>query len=110
METRRVAITLVLLDPDAWQETMYSDLIIGFDGSVESRDAVALGGRLARAAGADVGVEPCVAEGDVATEVVRRSVGADLLVIGSRGYGPAAGHLRQLDGKDPGTPEAGTDG
>ena len=31
---------------------MYSDLIIGFDGSVASRDAVALGRRLARATGA----------------------------------------------------------
>ncbi len=44
--------------------------------------------RAARAVGADVEVESCVAEGDVAAEVVRRSDRADLLVIGSRGYGP----------------------
>ncbi len=43
--------------------------------------------RAVRAVGADVEVESCVAEGDVAAEVVRRSDRADLLVIGSRGYG-----------------------
>jgi nucleotide-binding universal stress UspA family protein len=37
---------------------------------------------------ASVRVERCVAEGDLAGEIARHSDDADLLVIGSRGYGP----------------------
>jgi nucleotide-binding universal stress UspA family protein len=48
--------------------------------------------RATAAAGPDLDVERRVAEGVVADEVTRESDGADLLVIGSRAYGP----LRRL--------------
>ena len=81
---------------------------VGFDGSAESCEALALGGRLARTAGAALHVvsvaAAMVAEheaaalaeggsyeavaGRPATELARRSGGLDLLVVGSRGHGP----------------------
>jgi len=85
---------------------------VGFDGSAESRAALRLGGRLARAAGAALHVvsvaSAAVAEheaaaiaeggtyeatdGTLATELARRSADLDLLVVGSRAHGP----LRRL--------------
>ena len=46
--------------------------------------------RMARGAGAEIGteIERCVAEGHVAEQVALHSEDVDLLVIGSRGYGP----------------------
>jgi nucleotide-binding universal stress UspA family protein len=44
--------------------------------------------RAAAAAGAGADVDKRVADGDVAEAVARESEDADLLVIGSRGYGP----------------------
>jgi nucleotide-binding universal stress UspA family protein len=44
--------------------------------------------RAAGTAGAGIEVETRVAEGDLADAIARESEGADLLVIGSRGYGP----------------------
>jgi nucleotide-binding universal stress UspA family protein len=44
--------------------------------------------RAQRAAGAEIEIERRLAEGTVVEQVARESEGADLLVIGSRGYGP----------------------
>jgi nucleotide-binding universal stress UspA family protein len=44
--------------------------------------------RAAAAAGGGIEIERSVSEGAVAEEVARESAGADLLVMGSRGYGP----------------------
>jgi len=49
--------------------------------------------RASRAAGDDVTVERCVAGGRVAGAVAKLSERADVLVIGSRGYGPVRGVL-----------------
>ena len=81
---------------------------VGFDGSPESRAALGLGGRLARAAGAALHVVSVAAgtvgeheaaalaaggsfesvAGRPATQLARRSAGLDLLLVGSRGHGP----------------------
>jgi nucleotide-binding universal stress UspA family protein len=81
---------------------------VGFDGSAESCEALALAGRLARATGAALHVvsvaAAAVAEheaaaraeggsyetvaGRPATQLRRRSADLDLLVVGSRGHGP----------------------
>jgi nucleotide-binding universal stress UspA family protein len=81
---------------------------VGFDGSREAREALRLGGAVARAAGAAVHVisvasspvaehEPdAIADGGTyesvagrpATELARRSTDVDLLLVGSRGHGP----------------------
>jgi nucleotide-binding universal stress UspA family protein len=81
---------------------------VGFDDSAESRAALRLAGRLARAAGAALrvlsvtsaavpgheaaataagGTYEAIA-GRPATELARRSADLDLLVVGSRGQGP----------------------
>jgi nucleotide-binding universal stress UspA family protein len=81
---------------------------VGFDDSAESRAALRLGGRLARATGAALRVvsvtaaavpgheAAAIAEGGTyetvagrpATELARRSADLDLLVVGSRAQGP----------------------
>jgi len=44
--------------------------------------------RVAKAAGDDVAIERRLLEGHIAEEVASAAAGADLLVVGSRGYGP----------------------
>src|SRR6185312_6501572 len=81
---------------------------VGYDGSPESREALRLGGRLARAAGAALRVVSVatgampeheaaaraegaayeVLTGAPAAELARRSADLGLLVVGSRGHGP----------------------
>ena len=92
----------------AGREPTMSTVGVGFDGSPESREALRLGGRVARAAGAALRVvsvgspaapeheAAAIAEGGTfeavagrpATELARRSADLDLLVVGSRAHGP----------------------
>jgi nucleotide-binding universal stress UspA family protein len=92
----------------AQSERGMAEVGVGFDGSPESREALRLGGRLARAAGAAlrvVSVAPGtvpeheaaaraegatyeVVTGTPAAELARRSSDLALLVVGSRGHGP----------------------
>jgi nucleotide-binding universal stress UspA family protein len=85
-----------------------ADVGVGFDGSAESREALRLAGRVARASGAALHVVSVASglvreheaaafaeggdyehvEGGPAAELARRSAGLDLLVVGSRAHGP----------------------
>ena len=92
----------------AGREPTMGTVGVGFDDSPESREALRLGGRVARAAGAALRVvsvgsraaqeqeAAAIAEGGSfeavagrpATELARRSADLDLLVVGSRAHGP----------------------
>jgi nucleotide-binding universal stress UspA family protein len=107
--TLREAPCAVVVAPTGFAESepMLRTVGVGFDDSPESREALRLGGRLARAAGAALRVisvtsaagspheaialaEGGTAEaipGTPATELARRSADLDLLVVGSRGHG-----------------------
>jgi nucleotide-binding universal stress UspA family protein len=92
----------------AEHDRLVANVGVGFDDSAESREALRLGGRVARAAGAALRVvsvasaavpeyeAAAIAEGGTyeaiagtpATELARRSSDLDFLVVGSRAHGP----------------------
>ena len=108
--TLREAPCAVMVAPVGFaeREPLLRSVGVGFDDSTESRAALLLGGRLARAAGAALRVisvasaavpaheAAAIAAGGTcetvagrpASELVRRSADLDLLVVGSRAQGP----------------------
>jgi nucleotide-binding universal stress UspA family protein len=109
-DTLRAAPCAVMVAPIGFgeRERMLRTIGVGFHDSAESRAALRLGGRLARATGAALRVisvtaaavpgheAAAIAEGGTyetvagrsATELARRSADLDLLVVGSRAQGP----------------------
>ncbi len=80
----------VIVVPRGWRlrggEPIH-ELLVADDGSPEARAAVALADEIARSAGANVRALRITGEGDPAPALVARAEGADLMLLGSRGYG-----------------------
>lgn len=78
----------------------WEKVVVGFDASDESRDALRLGMQLAEAEGAELHVAVVLPRGRAPFEeaIVRGGISQqldelDLLVMGSRGYGPVRSAL-----------------